>query len=73
MSDEAPKPSDDGTREISDLVGAELAGALGVWLIAVLVCFFLVGPVAGIIAVLAGVIGFGAYLVAAVRRADTSD
>ncbi|MFN8164136.1 MAG: hypothetical protein U0R26_09995 [Solirubrobacterales bacterium] len=68
--DSPPEPQD---REISDLVGAELTLALMGWLIVTLVCFFFIGPVVGLILVLAGLIGFGWWAVSALRRADTSD
>jgi hypothetical protein len=38
-----------------------------------LACFFLIGPVVGLIALVAGVLGFGWWAVSALRRADTSD
>lgn len=67
-----PDPRD-GSREISDLVGAEIALALTLWLLVTLVCFFLVGAVVGMILVAAGVFGFGWYAVSVVRRADIED
>lgn len=59
--------------EISDLVGVELTLAVTVWLLVTLACFFFVGVVVGIVLVAAGVVGFGWYLVNAVRRADIED
>ena len=61
------------SREVSDLVGIELTLALAVWLVATIACFFLVGVVVGIVLIAAGVVGFGGYLVNAVRRADIED
>ena len=61
------------TREVSDLIGAELAVALIVWLLLVFAAFFFIGAVLGLILVAAGVIGFGWVFVSAIRRADTSD
>jgi len=61
------------TREVSDLIGAELAVALIVWLLLVFAAFFFIGAVLGVILVAAGVIGFGWVFVSAIRRADTSD
>ena len=58
---------------MSDLVGAELTLAVTGWLLVTLVCFFFVGVVVGIILVVAGVVGFGWYLVNAVRRAEIHD
>ena len=65
--------SQDESREMSDLVGAELTLAVTGWLLVTLVCFFFVGVVVGIILVAAGVVGFGWYLVNAVRRAEIHD
>jgi hypothetical protein len=65
-------PESDG-REISDLIGLELTLALIVWFLLVLVAFFFIGPVVGLLLVAAGVIGFGWALVSAIRRADTTD
>jgi len=67
-----PRSSDD-TTEISDLVGVELTLALAGWFVITLVCFFFVGPVLGLILILAGLVGFGWWAVSALRRADTSD
>ena len=66
--------SDDrAPKEISDLAGAKLTLALMAWLLVMLACFFFVGAVAGMILVVAGVIGFGWLLVSVVRRADIED
>jgi hypothetical protein len=54
----------------SDLIGARLAAALGVWFLAVLAAFFFVGPVVGIVVILLGVVLFGWWLVDAIRRAE---
>jgi hypothetical protein len=59
--------------EVSDLIGAELAIAVVIWLVVALVCFFFVGAVAGIIAVFLGVLAAGLVLYAAIKRADVSD
>jgi hypothetical protein len=61
------------SQEVSDLIGAELAVAVIVWLLLVFAAFFFVGAVLGLILVAAGVIGFGWLFVSAIRRADTSD
>ena len=58
---------------MSELVGAELTLAVTGWLLVTLACFFFVGVVVGIILVAAGVVGFGWYLVNAVRRAEIHD
>ena len=54
----------------SDLIGAELAAALGVWFLVVLAAFFFVGPVVGIVVILLGVILFGWWAVNAIRRSE---
>jgi hypothetical protein len=54
----------------SDLIGARLAAALGVWFLAVLAALFFVGPVVGIVVILLGVVLFGWWLVDAIRRAE---
>ena len=59
--------------EVSDLIGAELAIAVGLWFVVALICFFFVSVVAGIIAVLLGVAAGGFVLYAAIKRADISD
>ena len=69
---EEPGPQNK-TREMSDLVGVKLTLALGVWLIAMLACFFFVGAVTGMIVLVAGVVGFGWFLFSAVRRAEIHD
>jgi hypothetical protein len=69
---DTPSPESDG-REISDLIGSELTLALIVWFLLVLVAFFFIDPVVGLLIVAAGVIGFGWALVSAIRRADTTD
>ena len=59
-------------REVSDLIGAEIAVALMVWLLATIAAFWLIGAMVGVILVAAGAIGFGWFFVAAIRRADIS-
>jgi hypothetical protein len=59
--------------EVSDLIGAELAIAVAIWLAVALICFFFVGAVAGIVAVFIGVVVAGIVLVATIRRAEISD
>lgn len=58
---------------MSDLVGVKLTLALGVWLLAMLACFFFVGMVTGMIVLVAGVVGFGWFFFSAVRRAEIHD
>jgi hypothetical protein len=54
----------------SDLIGIRLTAALGLWFLAVLVAFFFIGAVVGIVVILVGVIGFGWWLVRAIRNAE---
>ena len=60
-------------REFSDLIGAELVIAVGIWVLVALFCFFVVGPIAGIAAILVGVIACGLVFAAAVRRNEIRD
>jgi hypothetical protein len=62
-----------GTRELSDLVGAELAIAAGIWIVVAIFSFVVVGPVAGIAAIIVGVIACGLVLAAEARQADIRD
>jgi hypothetical protein len=64
---------DQPRQEVSDLIGAELAVAVIVWLLLTFAAFFFVGAVLGLILVAAGVLGFGWAFVRAVGRADTPD
>jgi hypothetical protein len=59
--------------EVSDLIGAELAIAVVIWLAVALICFFFVGAVAGIVAVFIGVVVAGIVLVGTIRRTEVSD
>ncbi len=63
----------DNPREVSDLIGAELAAAVTVWLLLTFAAFFFVGAILGVVLLAAGVIGFGWVFVSAIRRADTPD
>ena len=69
---DTPSPESEGG-EISDLIGFELTLALISWFLLMLAAFFFIGPVVGLLLVVAGVIGFGWALVSAIRRADTTD
>ncbi len=75
MSSSATPPSTPppANREISDLIGIELTLVVLIWLVVMLVCFFLIGVVVGLIVLFAGLIGFGWWGVSALRRADISD
>ena len=70
---EADQDEGQASKEVSDLIGAELTVAVMVWLLVVFAAFFFVGPVLGLIVLAAGVIGFGWVFVSAIRRADTPD
>ena len=59
--------------DVSDLIGVKLTLGLALWFLVVLVCFFLIGPVIGIIAIVAGLVIGAILAVGAVRRADTTD
>ena len=59
--------------EVSDLIGAELAIAVVIWLGVALFCFFFVGAIAGIVAVLIGVVVAGIVLAATIRRNEIRD
>ena len=63
----------DPPREFSELIGAELVIGVGIWVLVALFCFFVVGPIAGIAAILVGVIACGLIFAAAVRRAEIRD
>ena len=62
--------TEDGSQEVSDLIGVQLTLALMAWFLATLACFFFVGVIVGLILVFAGLVGFGWFLVSAVRSAD---
>jgi hypothetical protein len=59
-------------KEVSDLIGVEVTLALMVWLLCVLVAFFFVGPVVGILVILAGIALGGFAAVRVIVRSDTS-
>lgn len=59
--------------DVSDLIGVKETLLLGVWLVAAILCFFLVSVVLGIIVVIVGAVGAIALGANAVRRADISD
>lgn len=79
MANQAPDresestPSEPRTRATSDLIGLRLTLYLGVAIIVILAAFFLVGPVAGIVVLLAAVVLGVLGVVGAIRRADESD
>lgn len=58
--------------DVSDLIGIKLTLGLALWFLVVLACFFFVGPVAGIIAIIGGVVLGAILAVAVIRRADTT-
>jgi 4-hydroxybenzoate polyprenyltransferase len=59
--------------DVSDLIGVKETLWLALWLLAAILCFFLVSVVVGIIVVIVGTIATLALFVNAIRRADTSD
>ena len=73
MSEDRRRRQPRDSPEVSDLIGAELAIAVVIWLAVALICFFFVGAVAGIVAVFIGVVVAGLVLVGTIRRADISD
>ena len=58
--------------DVSDLIGIKLTLGLALWFLVVLACFFFVGPVVGIIAIIGGVVLGAILAVAVIRRADTT-
>jgi hypothetical protein len=79
MANQAPDrgsdvtPSEPRIRATSDLIGLRLTLYLGVAIIAILAAFFFVGPVVGIIVLLAAVVLGILGVVAVIRRTDESD
>ena len=68
--DRRRRPS--GARDLSERVGAELAIAAGIWLLVAIFCFAFVGPVAGVAAIIVGVIVCALVRAAEVRQAEIS-
>jgi len=62
----------DQERETSDLIGAEAAVWTIVWLFVIFACFYWIGALAGVIAVLVAVVLSGWLIVRAIGRNDTS-
>ncbi len=54
------------------MIGVKLTLGLALWFLVVLACFFFVGPVAGIIAIIGGVVVGAILAVAVIRRTDTT-
>ena len=76
MADDSPQQEERGLdqgADVSDLIGVKLTLSLALWFLVVLGCFFFIGPVVGIIAILAGIVIGAILAVGAVRRADTTD
>ncbi len=63
----------DAGADVSDLIGVKETLLLGVWLLAALLCFFLVSVVVGIIVIVVGAVMLIALAANAVRRTDISD
>lgn len=68
-----PKRDLSAGADVSDLIGVKETLGLGVWMLAAILCFFLVGVVVGIIVVVVGAVLAIAVFANAIRRADTSD
>ncbi len=75
MANDSPQEEERGLdqgADVSDLIGVKLTLGLALWFLVVLACFFFIGPVVGIIAIVAG-LAVGAILaVSVIRRADTT-
>ena len=69
---EGEKRGLDQGADVSDLIGVKLTLALALWFLIVLGCFFFVGPVAGIVAIIGGIVIGTIVTVAVIRRADTT-
>ena len=75
MPDDSQQAEESGLNrgaDVSDLIGVKLTLGLALWFLVVLACFFFVGPVVGIIAIIGGVVLGGIWAVAVIRRADTT-
>ena len=75
MADDSPQQEERGLNQgadASDLIGVKLTLGLALWFLVVLGCFFFIGPVVGIIAIVAGIVIGAILAVGAVRRADTT-
>ena len=76
MADDSPQQEERDLNQgadVSDLIGVKLTLGLALWVLVVLGCFFFIGPVVGIIAIVAGIVIGAILAVGAVRRADTTD
>jgi hypothetical protein len=75
MANDSKQPGKRGLSQgadVTDLIGVKLTLGLVLWFLTVLVCFFFVGPVVGIIALIGGVILGAILAVAVIRRTDTT-
>ena len=76
MADDSPQQEEERGlnqgADVSDLIGVKLTLGLALWFLVVLGCFFFIGPVVGIIAIVAGIVIGAILAVGAVRRADTT-
>jgi hypothetical protein len=68
-----PRPAEDRSPGLSDLIGLKLTLALAVGFLAILAAFFFVGPVAGMVVLIVAVALAIVALVIAVRNAEVSD
>ena len=76
MANDSPQQEEerglDQGADVSDLIGVKLTLGLALWFLVVLACFFFIGPVVGIIAIVAGIVIGGILAVTLIRRADTT-
>ena len=75
MADDSPQQEERGLdqgADVSDLIGVKLTLGLALWFLVVLGCFFFIGPVVGIIAIVAGIVIGAILAVGVIRRADTT-
>ena len=69
---EGEKRGLDQGADVSDLIGVKLTLALALWFLIVLGCFFFIGPVVGIVAIVGGILIGAILAVKVIRRADTT-
>jgi Na+/H+ antiporter NhaD/arsenite permease-like protein len=65
-----PRPEEEQSPVGSELIGVKLTLLLGIGLLAVLAAFFLIGPVVGMLVLLAAVVAAILALVKVIRRAE---
>jgi hypothetical protein len=65
-----PRPEEEQSPVGSELIGVKLTLLLGIGFLAVLAAFFLIGPVVGMLVLLAAVVAAILALVKVIRRAE---